>query len=130
MFRRFAAATAIASAALALATLIVLVIVLVRPDVPLERFAPVLSLWCIVPLVWGLWAMVAPRAWVPERLPVWGTMLGVLAGAVALFVLNLPSHMAGFAVAAGYRALGLVVLVFFYYLLWMLVRASYRALAK
>ena len=130
MFRRFAAATAIAAAALGVATLILLVIVLMRPEVPLERFAPVLSLWCLVPVVWGLWAMVAPRAWVPERLPVWGAILGVLPGVLALFVLNLPSRVAGVAVAAGYRALGLLVLVFFYYLLWMLVRASYRALAK
>ncbi len=130
MFHRFAAATAIAAAALAVATLILLVIVLLRPDVPLERFAPVLSLWCLVPVVWGLWAMVAPRAWVPERLPVWGAILGVLPGVLAMFVLNLPSRVSGVAVAAGYRAVGLVVLVFFYYLLWMLVRASYRALAK
>lgn len=130
MFRRFAAATAIAAAALAVATLIVLVIVLVRPGVPLERFAPVLALWCMVPLVWGLWAMLTPRTWVPERLPVWGAILGVLAGAVALFVLNLPSRMVEAAVPAGYRAVGLVVLVCFYYLLWMLVRAGYRTLAK
>lgn len=130
MFCRFAAAMAVASAAVAVLTLLVLVIVLVRPGVPLERFAPVLALWCIVPVVWGLWAMVAPRAWVPERLPVWGTLLGVLVGTLAMFVLNLPSRMAGFAVAVGYRALGLVVLACFYYLLWMLVRAGYRALGK
>jgi len=126
MFRRFAAATAIASAALGVATLVVLVV----PGVPLERFAPVLLLWCLVPGVWGLWAMLAPRAWVPERLPAWGAILGVLPGTLALFVLNLPSRVSGVAVPAGYRAVGLVVLVLFYYLLWMLVRAGYRALAK
>ncbi|HKZ52299.1 MAG TPA: hypothetical protein VJ085_03365 [Candidatus Acidoferrales bacterium] len=126
MFCRFAAATAVASALVAIADLVVVVVV----PVPLEGFAPILALWCMLPLVWGLWAMVAPRAWVPERLPVWGTILGVLAGALAMFALNLPSRMAGVAVPVGYRALGLVLLIFFYYLLWMLVRSGYRALAE
>jgi hypothetical protein len=126
MFHRFAAATAIASAALGMAALVVLVI----PGVPLDRFAPVLLLWCMVPLVWGLWAVLTPSAWVPERLPVWGAILGVLVGALALLVLDLPSRVAGIAVPVGYRILGLVLLVLFYYLLWMLVRLSYRALAS
>jgi len=126
MFHRFAAATAVASAVFGISSLVVAVI----PSVPLERFAPVLALWCIVPLVWGLWAMVAPSAWVPERLPVWGAILGVVGGTLAMFVLNIPSRMAGFAVPAGYRALGWVLAVCLGYLFWMLVRAGYRALAK
>lgn len=100
------------------------------PGVPLERFAPVLLLWCMMQLVWGLWAMLAPRAWMPERLPVWGAILGVLPGALGLLVLNLPSCVSGLALPVGYRALGVVLLVLFYYLLWMLVRLSYRALAR
>lgn len=73
MLRRFAAATATASAVLAIASLVVMAL-----PVPLARFAPLLSLWCVVPAVWGLWAMLAPRDWVPGRLPLWGALLGVL----------------------------------------------------
>ena len=124
MFSRFAAAIAVAATAVCVASVVVLVI----PGVPLERFAPLLALWCVVPLVWGLWAMLAPQAWVPERLPLWGAILGVLAGGLAMFVLDLPSRVRGVAVPVGYRALGVLLLVFFYYLLWMLVRLAYRAL--
>ena len=60
----------------------------------------------------------------------WGAILGVLLGALALLVLDLPSLVAGIAVPVGYRILSVVLLVLFYYLLWMLVRLSYRTLAR
>ena len=126
MLLRFASATAVVSAMVGLATVSVLVI----PGVPLDRFFPVFSLWCLMPVVWGLWAMLAPRAWVPERLPLWGAILGLLPGSVAFFVLNLPARIFGVDAAVGYRALGLVAIVLVYYLLWMLVRLSYRTLAR
>ena len=125
MLRRFAAATAVASSVAAFAGIVVRLL-----PAPLERFAPVLSLWCILPAVWGLWAMLAPRAWVPQRLPAWGLILGAVAGALAAFVLNLPSRIAGFPVAIGYRVAGWVMLVLLYYLLWMVVRRAYRALSE
>ena len=126
MFLRFASASAVVSAALGFATIVALVI----PAVPRERLAPVLFLWCLMPVLWGLWAMLAPRAWVPERLPLWGAILGLLAGTVALFALNLPERVFGVALPVSYRSLGLVVIAFGYYLLWMLVRLSYSALAR
>jgi hypothetical protein len=124
MFRRFASATAVAAPAVGIATCVVLVV----PRVPLERFAPVLALWCVVAGVWGVWAMLTPRSWVPQRLPVWGAILGALAATLAMFVLDLPSRMLSAPVSVGFRGLGVVALVLFYYLLWMLVRRAYRAL--
>jgi membrane associated rhomboid family serine protease len=63
-----------------------------------------------------------------QRLPTWGAILGVIAGLGAAFVLNLPSRILGQAVPAALREVGVVVIVVFYFLLWMLVRAVYRAL--
>ena len=124
MLRRFAAATAVAAPTVGIATSIVLV----SSPVPLERFAPLLALWCVAAAFWGVWAMVAPQAWVPQRLPAWGAIVGVLAAMLAMFVLDVPARIAGTPVAASYRAFGAVALTGLYYLLWTLVRHVYRAL--
>jgi hypothetical protein len=89
-----------------------------------------LAVWCIVPAVWGLWAMVAPAAWVPRRLPPWGAILGLLAGTVVMFGLNLPLRM--FGVAASVTQRGLAVLAFggLYYLFWRVVRVVFEALTR
>lgn len=126
MLLRFASATAVVSVALGFAALIALVI----PGIPRERFTPILFLWCFLPVIWGLWAMLAPRSWVPGRLPLWGAMLGVPLGAVAMFILNLPERIFEIDAPVGSRALGLALIVVVYYLLWLLVRLSYRALAR
>jgi hypothetical protein len=124
MFRRFASASAIGSMGIGLAALIVLI----THGLAGERFFPVTVVWCFAPLVWGLWTMIAPSAWVPERLPVWGSILGLVAGSMALFVLNLPWRI--FAVEAPliWRGAGVILIALFYYLLWMLVRLAYRSL--
>jgi hypothetical protein len=124
MLRRFAAATATASAVLAIASLVVRAL-----PVPLERFTPLLALWCLAPAVWGLWAMLAPGNWVPGRLPQWGSLLGVLAGILAMLVLDLPARVRGLPVPLPYRVGGAALLAVFYYFLWMLVARAYRALA-
>ncbi len=126
MFQRFAAGTAIASMAIAVAALAVLLI----PILSFQSIYPLPVIWCIVPLVWGLWAMMAPKAWVPQRLPLWGAILGLVAGLLAAFVLNLPSQVARQPVSAPLRGLGVLFAVVFYYLLWMLVRIAYRSLAR
>ncbi len=124
MLRRFAAASAVACIALAVASSVILVISGLSP----QRFALLLAMWCIAPSVWGLWAMLAPSKWTPERLPVWGAMLGVVAGLMAAFVLDLPSRIAGFHVAVTARFLGLVVLTVFYFILWTFVRTVFKRL--
>ncbi len=127
MLHRFAAATCIASPAAALATLIALLVSGLKP----ENLYPLISLWCTVPAVWGLWAMLAPRTWVPQRLPPWGAILGLLVGTVAMFVLNLPAQMHILEVAPSVprRGLAVLLLVALYYLLWLVVRVAFRALA-
>ncbi|MGD0920970.1 MAG: hypothetical protein ABSA70_04305 [Terriglobia bacterium] len=124
MFRRFASASAIASMGIALAVLVVLI----THGLAEQRFFPLVVMWCFAPLAWGLWAMIAPSAWVPGRLPVWGMILGLVAGLAALFVLNLPWRIFGVAAPLVWRGAGVVVIAGFYYLLWMLVRVAYRSL--
>ncbi len=124
MFQRFAAGTAIASMAIALAALAVLLI----PVVSFQSIYPLPVIWCIVPLVWGVWAMISPKSWVPQRLPLWGAILGLVAGVFAAFVLNLPSRFTGEPLPALLRGLAVLVAVVLYYLLWMLVRVAYRSL--
>ncbi len=125
MLRRFAAASAVACIALGIASSVVLIISGLSP----HRFALLLALWCIAPSVWGLWAMLAPSGWTPERLPLWGTMLGVVAGLLAAFVLDMPSRIFGSPVPAVARLLAVLVLTLFYFLLWTAVRAVFKRLS-
>jgi FtsH-binding integral membrane protein len=124
MIRRFASASAIASMGIGVAVLVVLLI----PALPLHKAYPLPTVWCFAPLAWGLWAMLAPSSWVPQRLPIWGMMLGLVAGLLIGFVINVPARIFGAPVPVIPRAVGVLVLVVVYYLLWMLVRVVYRAL--
>jgi hypothetical protein len=124
MFRRFASASAIASMGIACAVFVILLVHALAE----QRSYPLTVMWCFAPLAWGLWAMIAPSAWVPERLPIWGTILGLVAGLLAFFVLNLPWRVFGITAPLVWRGIGVVVLVVFYYLLWTLVRLAYRSL--
>jgi len=125
MFRRFVSGSAIASVGIAIAALITLLV----HGLAEQRFYPLMMMWCFAPLVWGLWAMLAPAGWVPERLPIWGAVLGLVAGMMALFVLNLPLRVLAVTGAGGLRGVGVVVIVVFYYVLWMLVRLAFRSLS-
>jgi hypothetical protein len=124
MLKRFVAATAIAAVGVACGALAIVLV----PNVPVQRSYLLPLFWCFAPLAWGIWAMLAPSSWVPRRLPIWGAILGFIAGVLAAFVLNMPSRILGQAVSAAVRGVGVVAIVVFYYLLWMLVRAVYRAL--
>ena len=126
MFRRFVSASVIASMGIACAVFVILL----AHGLGEQRFFPLTVMWCFAPLAWGLWAMIAPSAWVPERLPIWGTILGLVAGLLAFCVLNLPWRVFGIMVPLVWRGIGVVVLVVFYYLLWMLVRLAYRSLGS
>jgi hypothetical protein len=126
MLKRFAAAASVASVAIAGASLTVILI----PAFTVERFGRVMSVWCVVPAVWGLWAMITPKSWIPQRLPTWGAILGVIAGALAIFVLDLPSEIAGTTLQMWMRLVGMLLPIAGYFLLWMAVRAAYRVLAQ
>jgi len=123
--QRFAAATAVASTAIALAT----IVVLLTPRPTFERIQPITVLWCFVPFVWGLWALVTPSSWMPKRLPLWGAILGVIGGSLGVFVLDLPSRFFGAELPLTVRGSAVVVMALFYSALWMVVRAAYQLLA-
>ena len=126
MLRRFAAASAVASILIGIA---ITVVSLVAPSDQLPRLFPVLRVWCLVPALWGIWAMLAPRAWVPERLHWWGGILGILLGVLIMLVLNIPEQVLGEAIPLAYRAAAAIAITVGYFLLWMLVRQAWRALA-
>ena len=125
MFQRFAAGTAVASIVIAIAA----IVLSLAPALKLEKLYPITIVWCCVPLAWGVWAVLAPSAWMPKRLPLWGAFLGLLAGSTAAFVLDLPSRFLGEPLSMPARAIAVLVGTLFYYLLWMLVRGAYRWLA-
>jgi ABC-type dipeptide/oligopeptide/nickel transport system permease subunit len=66
--------------------------------------------------------MIAPAAWVPTRLPLWGAILGLIAGSLGAFVLNLPLRILDEAASVPVRAVAVVFMAVVYYLLWMVVR--------
>lgn len=124
MIQRFAAGSMVAAVVVAAAVLIVLLI----PSLSVQRMSPLITFWCFGPAVWGLWALIAPKPWVPERLPFWGAGLGLIAGLLAMFVVDLPSRILGEAAPSWRRAVAVLVLVVLYFLLWMVVRRVYRRL--
>jgi hypothetical protein len=124
MMRRFASAGAVASVLIALAAGGMRLI----PVPTLESRYLVTSIWCVVPLAWGLWAMLTPMSWLPHRLPLWGAILGLIAGLLVMFVLDLPGHVIGEPLTPWLRGIGVLLAIGVYYLLWLLVQRAYRAL--
>jgi len=121
MFSRFAAGCMVASVVVAGGALMSLLL-----GLPVEGARMLTTAWCFVPVAWGLWAMFAPSSWVPNRLPAWGAILGVVAGIVAGPLLDLPSRLGG--LPRGARWLAVIAGPLLYYALWMLVRVAYRSL--
>jgi hypothetical protein len=122
MLRRFAAASSVASLVIAIGAVVSLL-----PSRWSPADARVLTTaWCFVPLAWGLWAVLAPAHWVPRRLPLWGAILGVVAGIVAGPVLDLPLRLEGLR---DLRWVTLILGPLFYYVVWLLVPVAYRSLA-
>ena len=120
MLHRFAAACIVGAGVIATGALALL---LLSP--PAEGTFVLTLAWCFVPVVWGFWAMLAPADWVPNRLPAWGAILGIGAGAVAGPLLDLPGRLGGLS---GARWLVPLIGPVLYYPLWVLVRATYRSL--
>ncbi len=75
MLPRFASFSAVASLVIALAA----GSLRLNPFPNLETRYLLTSLWCMLPLAWGLWAMLTPRSWLPQSLPLWGAILGLIA---------------------------------------------------
>lgn len=121
MLRRFAAASAVASVVIAAGA----AFSLLPPRWSAADARTITTAWCFVPLAWGLWAMLAPARWVRSRLPLWGAILGLVAGFIAGPVLDLPLRLGGLT---GVRWTTLVVGPAIYYLFWLLVGVAHRSL--
>jgi hypothetical protein len=117
----YGAACVVGSTVIAVGALITLLL-----PVPADGVGILARAWCFVPAVWGLWAVLAPADWVPNRLPVWGAILGVAAGTIAGPVLDLPTRIGGLS---GMSWLAIPVGPILYYALWLLVRNVYRSMA-
>lgn len=124
MLIRFAAAVVVASVAIALGATLAPFLFVVHP----EGFAQVTRFWCVAPALWGIWALLAPRTWVPERLPLWGSILGLVAGVIVLLVFNAPARVFYMDLPIQVRVGGVLIIAAFYYLLWILVRTTYLSL--
>ncbi len=125
MLQRFVAGSAVASVGIAIAAILLYGLAhTVRMPNPY-----VLALvWCVIPAVWGVWAMLTPKTWMPSLLPVWGAILGFLACFMSAFVLDVPLRMTGVHTPIGWRALGMLIMAAVYYGLWMVVRVVYARL--
>jgi hypothetical protein len=121
MLQRFAAACMVASGLIALGAIASLFMAL-----PAEGARTLTTVWLFVPLGWGVWAALAPASWVPNRLPHWGGLLGVIVGIMAGPVFNMPERLGGPPFA---RWTALVAGPVLYFLLWFAVRAVYRTLS-
>ena len=123
MFHRFVCGSAMGALVIGLAAL-----ALAAFGPAFSRAWPLTAVWCFVPLVWGIWAMLTPRVWFPERLPYWGAILGLVAGTMCAFVLNLGPRVFGLTPSFGVRLTEVATMTVVYYFLWMLVRATHRNL--
>ena len=121
MLQRFAAASSVGSAVIAIGALVSLL----PPRWSAADARVLTTAWCFVPLAWGLWAMLAPAHWVPRRLPLWGAILGVVAGIIAGPVLDLPLRLAGLR---DMRWITLILGPILYYVVWLFVPVVYRSL--
>jgi hypothetical protein len=124
MIQRFASASAIASVLIALAAGTVRLNPVLNPE---SRYL-ITTVWCMVPLTWGVWAVLIPKSWFPKHLPLWGAILGLIGGLIGLFVLDLPSQVLGRVVPVGWKVVIVLLFIGIYYLLWFLVRRVHQTL--
>ena len=124
MIQRFASASLIAAVVIAIVAGIFRLI----PDLNMEGRYHLVTLYCMVPLAWGVWAVLIPKSWLPNQLPKWGAILGLILGAFGFFVLDLPSQVLGKAVSVGQKVFLLCLAIGIYFVLWGLIRQAYQAL--
>lgn len=85
--------------------------------------------WCSLPLVWGVWAMLTPKAWWPERLARWGAILGVVLGYTVMFILRVPDRINLKLPMAG-KLIAMMIIVLLYAVLWMIVGEIFQRLTR
>jgi hypothetical protein len=126
MLRRFASGATVASIAVSCAAMMIQFL----PSEIRAHAYPILLAWVCLPTIWGLWAMLAPKNWLPERLPLWGSFLGILAGIAAVFVVDAPKIVFGFEWTLGSHCGVVLMFAALYFLLWTAVRGVLHSLAR
>ena len=91
-----------------------------------RRFDSIAVLWCLVPFLWGVWMMLAPRTWMERRLPWWGAILGALAAINGIYVLNVPQQVAGIHLAPALKPGAVLLAAAIYAAVWCVVAKVYR----
>ncbi len=122
MLQRFVSASVVASTAIALGAVALWA---AKHTWALQNIHQLALIWCCVPLMWGVWAMLTPAKWMPQRLPWWGAILGVLAVVNGGFILNIPLRLTGVYVSIPYRVVGGILAIALYYLFWLVVQMVY-----
>lgn len=125
MLRKFAAGVLVASCMIPIGAVVVFGIRLATG----VRYYQMAVMWCTVPLLWGVWAMLIPQSWTPKRIPLWGAILGVLAAILGAVVMNLPARITQLEFGLGLRWFAIVPAACLYYLAWMIVAWVYAKLA-
>ncbi|HUK46979.1 MAG TPA: hypothetical protein VLW06_05280 [Terriglobales bacterium] len=124
MFKRFVAASAIAAILVPVAVIVLTMVA--GPQFP--RAWPLLTLWCFVPFAWGFWAMLTPREWFPERVPLWGAILGLVLSSFGAFVLDIPARIFETPISVAGSAVLVAAITALYYFVWMIIRSAYAKL--
>ena len=95
-------------------------------EIPGDAHILLLTVWCILPFVWGVWAILIPSNWLPNRLPHWGALLGIILGAILILGFNFPYLIFELELSILIRILAILVIGAVYFLLWMIVKILYN----
>jgi len=125
MTKRFVSAVAIASIVIFVGA----IILQLNPNFAVDSRYLLTTIWCMVPLIWGLWALLAPKSWLPKHIPIWGAILGLIAGVTVVFALDIPARFFNEPISNLLRGGLVIAAVVLYYLLWLFVRRIYTSIS-
>ena len=126
MIKRFAAAATLPVILISLGALILQF----NQDLAGSNRFLLTSIWCFVPFAWGVWGVLTPGTWLPKRLPLWGAVLGLIAGITAVFIVNAPERIFMEPISTVSKGIVVIAAAGVYYILWHVVRWIYTSISK